>query len=154
MLDLQRKEISQVKLLFVVSFSLSVSTENNTGNGLREMRLISVSQWGICTRVCGSALPSVTAHCTCSHLVPPASHIKGMTSNSTGNRATQREILDYFCYSSVSQLGRNLLNLPKVASYGCWCYHQKLIYCAYRYSLPATHRLLFVCDYTIPAWPS
>lgn len=48
-----------------------------------------------------------------------------MTCAGTRNRATQRVILDYFCYSSVSRLDRNLLNLPKVASYGYWCYLQK-----------------------------
>jgi len=113
--------------------------------------LASMSHAGICIQVSNSLCYS-PMHLKC--LVPPAPHVNGIIFISTGNTGIRRVILDYFCCSLVTQLDRILLNLPKVASHGCQCYHQKITHYAYMYSFSATQWLLFVNAYEIPAWPS
>lgn len=84
--------------------------------------LASMSHAGICIQVSNSLCYS-PMHLK--FLVPPAPRVNGIIFISTGNTGIQRVILDYFCCSLVTQLDRILLNLPKVASHGCQCYHQK-----------------------------
>lgn len=120
-LNLQKKKLSSCFLSFLLVSHYLQKVRNGSGKRYSFLHLM---KWSAHT--CLTLPPTLLQpYCSWSGWVPPASCINSMTCNNTGNTGIQRVILDYFCYSSVSQLDRILLNLPKVASHGCECYHQK-----------------------------